>query len=496
MATEWISPLNRLIESVRTTPGLCAPVRECGSIPERARRARRDGTRPSPTTVGAVLAAMLSMAATSASGQTLDSGDTAWLSMSSALVLFMTIPGLALFYGGLVRANNVLSVLLQCFAITAVVTVVWFVAGYSLAFGNSVSEVIGDTSRFFYRGLAEDVLIGTVPESVFATFQLTFAIIAPALIVGAFVERMRFSAVLLFTVCWSLLVYSPVAHWVWGGGWLGQLGLLDYAGGTVVHVTAGTAALVAAMVLGPRQGFPERTRPPHSTVLAVIGAAMLWFGWFGFNGGSALGANGDATMSIVVTQLAASAGALVWIGMEWVKNGRPTALGAIIGVIAGLASITPASGFVGPLGALTMSVVGSFLCFLVTGFIKRTLKIDDSLDVFPVHAVGGGFGTVFAAVFASDSLGVFAGQHAIDIPDQLGVQALGLIAVASYTAVATWLILKVVGAIVTNRVDATEELDGLDLVFHGERGYDMEENGVALGKNTETKARADGRVSA
>ncbi|MCY3838131.1 MAG: ammonium transporter [Gammaproteobacteria bacterium] len=438
---------------------------------------------------------MLSVGATSASGQTLDSGDTAWLAMASALVLFMTIPGLALFYGGLVRANNVVSVLLQCVAITAVVSVVWFVAGYSLAFGNTVSQLIGDTSRFFYQGLAEDALIGTVPESVFATFQLTFAIIAPALIVGAFVERMRFSAVLLFTGAWSLLVYSPVAHWVWGGGWLGQLGLLDYAGGTVVHVTAGTAAIVAAKVLGPRQGFPDGTKPPHSTVLAVVGAAMLWFGWFGFNGGSALGANGDATMSIVVTQLSASAGVLVWMGMEWIRNGKPTAVGAIIGAIAGLASITPASGFVSPVGAVAMSVAGSFLCFVMTGFIKRTLKIDDSLDVFPVHAVGGGFGTVLAAVFASDALGVFAGQHYIVVSDQLGVQALGLIAVASYTAVATWVILKVVGAIVPNRVPAEDESDGLDLVFHGERGYVMEIDGAAIGNAEKTAARVDERVS-
>ncbi len=424
-----------------------------------------------PKTISTFAAAILAAGATAAHGQTLDSGDTAWISMSSVLVLFMTIPGLALFYGGLVRANNVLSVLLQCFAITCIISVLWFVAGYSLSFGNTVSQLIGDTGRFFYQGLAEDSLIGTVPESIFATFQLTFAIIAPALIVGAFVERMRFSAVLLFSLLWSLLVYSPVAHWVWGGGWLGGLGFLDYAGGTVVHVTAGTAALVAAVVLGPRQGFPERTPPPHNTVLSVTGAAMLWVGWFGFNGGSALAANGDATMSIVVTQLAAALGALVWMGMEWVRHGKPTALGAIIGMISGLASITPAAGFVGPTGAMAMAIVGSFLCFFMTAFIKRTLKIDDSLDVFPVHAVGGGFGTLLAAVFASDALGIFAGQHNISIADQLGVQALGVIAVAAYTAVMTLLILKVVGAMVSNRVAAKEESDGLDLALHGERGY-------------------------
>ncbi len=414
---------------------------------------------------------ILFLGTSAAYGQSLDSGNTAWVTTSTALVLFMTIPGLALFYGGLVRANNVVSVLLQCFAITCIVSVLWFAVGYSLAFGDTVSHVIGDMSRSFYQGVTEGAMIGTIPESIFATFQLTFAIIAPALIVGAFVERMRFSAVLLFTVAWSLLVYSPVAHWVWGGGWLGQLGFLDYAGGTVVHVTAGTAALVAATVLGPRQGFPDRTQPPHSMVLAVVGAAMLWVGWFGFNGGSALGANGDATMSIVVTQISASVGALVWMGMEWIRHGKPTALGATIGMISGLASITPASGFVGPVGAFVMGTVGSFICFLMTGFIKRTLKIDDSLDVFPVHAVGGGLGTVLAAVFASDALGVFSGQHSIPISNQIGLQGLGVVAVGTYTAIVTWLILKVVGWMVSNRVSAEDESAGLDLLLHGERGY-------------------------
>ncbi|MDE0063006.1 MAG: ammonium transporter [Gammaproteobacteria bacterium] len=447
-------------------------------------------------TIGPVLAVIFSAGATAAYGQTLDSGDTAWIATSSMLVLFMTIPGLALFYGGLVRANNVLSVLLQCFAITCIISVLWFVAGYSLAFGNSVSQLVGDTSRFFYQGLAEDALIGSVPESVFATFQLTFAIIAPALIVGAFVERMRFSAVLLFALLWSLLVYSPVAHWVWGGGWLGGLGFLDYAGGTVVHVTAGTAALVAAIVLGPRQGFPERTKPPHSMVLSAVGAAMLWVGWFGFNGGSALAANGDATMSIVVTQLSASVGALVWMGMEWARHGKPTALGAIIGVIAGLASITPAAGFVNPSGALAMALVGSFLCFLMTGFVKRTLKIDDSLDVFPVHAVGGGIGTVLVAVFASDALGMFAGQHRISVADQVAVQALGVIAVAAYTALMTAVILKVVGAMVSNRVSAKDETDGLDLVLHGERGYALPEAQRLRDGNAKPARRPDSEVPA
>ena len=421
--------------------------------------------------VGAALAVILTVSATAAHGQTPDSGDTAWVAVSSVLVLFMTIPGLALFYGGLVRAENVVSVLLKCFAITCIISVLWFSAGYSLAFGNSISQLIGDTGRFFYQGLAEDTLIGSVPEAIFATFQLTFAIIAPALIVGAFVERMRFSAVLLFTSFWSLLVYSPVAHWVWGGGWLGGLGFLDYAGGTVVHVTAGTAALVAALALGPRKGFPERTKPPHSTVAAVSGAGMLWVGWFGFNGGSALAANGDAMMAIVATQIAGSLGALVWMGLEWTRRGKPTALGAIIGMISGLASITPAAGFISPLGAAAMALAGSALCFVMTDVIKRKLKIDDSLDVFSVHAIGGGFGTVFAAVFASDALGVFSGQHNVAIADQLGVQALGVSAVAAYTAVMTALILKLVGAVVSNRVSEQEEADGLDWALHGERGY-------------------------
>ncbi len=418
----------------------------------------------------------LSMGATSAFGQTLDSGDTAWVTTASVLVLFMTIPGLALLYGGLVRADSVLSVLLQCLAIACVVSVLWIVAGYSLAFGSGDSQFIGNMSRFLYQGLGENVFVGTVPEPIFATFQLTFAIIAPALIVGAFVERIRFSAVLLFVAAWSLLVYAPIAYWVWGGGWLGQMGLLDYAGGTVVHVTAGTAALVAALVLGPRQGFPDSTKPPNSTVLAVVGGAMLWVGWYGFNGGSALAANGDGTMAIVATQASASVGALVWMGMEWMRDGKPTAVGAVLGLIAGLAIVTPASGFVGPGGALVMGVIGGFACFVATGFMKRTLKIDDSLDVFPIHAVGGGLGTILAGVFASDSLGMFAGQHNIVVADQVSVQMIGVLAVASYTAAVTWVVLKVVGLIVTPRVSAEDEAQGLDAVLHGERGYVMSDD--------------------
>ena len=417
----------------------------------------------------AVAAAML-FGTAAAWGESPDSGDSAWLLASTALVLFMTIPGLALFYGGLVRSNNVLSVLLQCFSITCLVTILWLVAGYSLAFGNSLA-VVGDWSKLLYNGVTEDALVGTIPESLFATFQLTFAIITPALVVGAFVERMRFAAVLLFTALWSLLVYAPVAHWVWGGGWLQGLGLMDFAGGTVVHVTAGTAAVVAAVVLGPRRGFPSHLQPPHNMTLTVAGAAMLWVGWFGFNGGSALAANGDAAMALTVTHISAAAGAFTWLLIEWRRYGKPSALGAVTGMVAGLGTITPASGFVGPAGALVIGIAAGAVCFLATNFMKQRLRVDDSLDVFPVHGVGGALGTILTGVFASQALGIFRGQEAIDIASQVGVQALGVAAVVAYAAVGTWLILKLTGAVVGNRVSDEEEMEGLDLVSHNERGY-------------------------
>ena len=404
-------------------------------------------------------------------GDSLDSGDSAWILTSTALVLFMTIPGLALFYGGLVRANNVLSVLLQCFAITCMVTILWLVAGYSLAFGDTVGGAFGSLSKYLYNGVMESSLNGTIPESIFATFQLTFAIITPALIIGAFAERMRFSAVLLFTALWSLLIYSPVAHWVWGGGWLGEMGLMDFAGGTVVHVTAGTAAVVAAMVLGPRRGFPGHVQPPHNMTLTVAGAAMLWVGWFGFNGGSALAANGDAAMALTVTHISAAAGAFTWMLIEWLRYGKPSALGAVTGMVAGLGTITPASGFVGPAGALVIGIAAGAVCLFATTFMKQKLKIDDTLDVFPVHGVGGALGTILTGVFASSALGVFSGQEGISIPSQLGVQALGVLVVVAYTAVGTWLLLKITGAVVGNRVSDEEETEGLDLVAHNERGY-------------------------
>ena len=415
--------------------------------------------------------AVAALGGAAAWGDTLDSGDSAWILTSTALVLFMTVPGLALFYGGLVRSNNVLSVLLQCFAITCLVTIAWLIAGYSLAFGGSTGGVVGDFSKLLFDGVDEGSMSGTIPESIFATFQLTFAIITPALIVGAFVERMRFSAVLLFTAFWSLLVYSPITHWVWGGGWLGELGLKDFAGGTVVHVTAGTAAVVAAVTLGPRRGFPSHTQPPHNMTLTVAGAAMLWVGWFGFNGGSALAANGDAAMALTVTHISAAAGAFSWMMAEWLRYGKPSALGAVTGMVAGLGTITPASGFVGPAGALVIGVAAGTVCFFATNFMKQKLKIDDSLDVFPVHGVGGALGTILTGVFASSALGVFSGQEDISIPNQLGIQAIGVLATVGYTAVATWIILKITDVLVVNRVSDEEETEGLDLVAHNERGY-------------------------
>ena len=418
---------------------------------------------------GVVLAAA-ALGGASAWGDALDSGDSAWVLAATALVLFMTIPGLALFYGGLVRANNVLSVLLQCFAITCLVTIVWLLAGYSLAFGDSL-RVVGDWSKFLYHGVGEGSLSGSIPESLFATFQLTFAIITPALVIGAFAERMRFSAVLLFTGAWSLVVYAPVAHWVWGGGWLGDLGLMDFAGGTVVHVTAGTAALVAAVVLGPRRGFPTHMQPPHNMTLTIAGAAMLWVGWFGFNGGSALAANGDAAMAVAVTHISAAAAAFTWLAIEWIRYGKPSALGAVTGMVAGLGTITPASGFVGPAGALVIGIAAGAVCFYATNFMKQKLKIDDSLDVFPVHGVGGALGTILTGVFASSALGVFSGHHDISMARQVGVQAIGVAAVVGYTALATWIILRLTGALVGNRVSDEEETEGLDLVSHNERGY-------------------------
>jgi len=405
----------------------------------------------------------------------LQAADTSWILTSTALVLFMTLPGLAMFYGGLVRSRNVLSILLQCFAIAGLASILWMVVGYSIAFAEG-GAYFGDLSKAMFAGMQEDTLSGGLPESLFALFQMTFAIITPALIIGGFAERTRFSAVLLFSSIWLLVVYAPVTHWVWGGGWLGSMGLLDFAGGTVVHITAGVAALVAALVIGPRRGFPETPMMPHNMTMSVAGAGMLWVGWFGFNGGSALAANGDAAMAMLVTHLSAAAGAMTWMFYEWIKYGKPTALGAITGMVAGLGTITPASGFVGPAGALVIGVSAGIVCFNATLLIKRVWKIDDSLDVFPVHGVGGMLGTLFAGIFASTELGIFSGQGFADGIDsmgqQVGVQLTGIVATALYTAVATFVILKVVGMLTGGlRVSPDEESQGLDTTQHEERGY-------------------------
>tara|TARA_B110001452_G_scaffold61432_1_gene48204 strand:+ start:3238 stop:4503 length:1266 start_codon:yes stop_codon:yes gene_type:complete len=408
----------------------------------------------------------------------LNAANTSWVLTSTALVLFMTIPGLSLFYGGLVRSKNVLSVLMQCFAITCLASIIWFAFGYSLAFGDggSMNAYIGNLDNIFLGKLTEDSMAGDIPESVFAMFQMTFAIITPALIVGAFAERMRFSAMLLFSGLWLVAVYAPITHWVWGGGWLGEMGLLDFAGGTVVHITAGVGALVAALVLGNRKGFPRQAMPPHNLTMTVTGAGMLWIGWFGFNGGSALAANGDAGMAMLVTHISAAAGSLSWMMMEWTKHGKPSVLGIVTGMVAGLGTITPASGFVGPAGALVIGFSAGIICYYATQAIKQRFQIDDSLDVFPVHGVGGILGTLLAGVFASDALGVFSGQgynEGMDMISQVSVQVIGIIATFTYTAVVTYVLLKLVDKLLVLRVDEEGEMRGLDLVEHDERGYDL-----------------------
>lgn len=409
---------------------------------------------------------------------TLNAANTAWILTATALVLFMTIPGLSLFYGGLVRGKNVLSVLMQCFAITCGASVVWLVCGYSLAFtdGGEMNAWLGGWDQVLFANIGEDTLSGDIPESVFALFQMTFAIITPALIVGAFAERMKFSTMFVFSMVWLVLVYAPVTHWVWGGGWLAEKGLLDFAGGTVVHITAGVAALVAALVMGNRKGFGTQAMPPHNLTMTVMGAGMLWVGWFGFNGGSALAANGDAGMAMLVTHISAAMGSLAWMMMEWLRHGKPSVLGIVTGMVAGLGTITPASGFVGPGGALVIGFSAGIICYFATQAIKVKWKIDDSLDVFPVHGVGGVLGTLLAGIFASDQLGVFSGQgynEGMDMGSQFGVQAIGVIATLVFTAVVTFILLKVLDATMGLRVNEDEETQGLDLVLHDERGYDL-----------------------
>lgn len=418
-----------------------------------------------------VMALLLTPAIVSA--DTLDSGDTAWILTSTALVLFMTLPGLSLFYAGLVRSKNVLSVLMQCFMIACAVSIIWVVVGYSMAFsdGGGMNAVVGGFSNLFLAEVTRESLSGTLPETVFVMFQLTFAIITPALIVGGFAERMKFSAMLLFSCIWVVLVYFPICHMVWGGGWLAEKGLLDFAGGTVVHITAGVAAIVAAVVMGNRRGFPDAPMMPHNMTMSITGAGMLWVGWFGFNAGSAVAANGDAGMAMLVTHISAACGAFTWAVMEWIKHGKPSALGTVTGMVAGLGTITPASGFVGPVGALVIGISAGIICFLATGYIKRTLKIDDSLDVFPVHGVGGMLGTLMAGIFVSAGLGGAGYAYGMTMGSQVGVQLIGIVFTVVFTAVVTFIILKVVDAIVGLRVDEDTETEGLDITEHDERGY-------------------------
>ncbi len=410
----------------------------------------------------------------------LNGGNTAWILTATALVLFMTLPGLALFYGGLVRSKNVLSVLMACFAIAGGVSILWLLGLYSLTFsdGGAAQDWIGGWSKAFFAGIGKDSMQGDIPEILFAAFQMTFAIITPALIIGAFAERVKFSATLIFSLLWTLAVYVPVAHWVWGGGFLAQQGVIDFAGGITVHITAGVAALVAAVVIGPRRGFPRQAMPPHNLTMTVIGAGMLWVGWFGFNAGSALAANGSAGMALLVTHISASAGALVWMLCEWKRFGKPSVLGIVTGMVAGLGTITPASGNVGPMGALIIGVLAGLVCFNMTQIVKRKWEIDDSLDVFPVHGVGGILGSLIVGVLASPDLGIFSGHgfggSNTSIGEQFSVQLLAVAIGIVYTAVVTWLVLKVTGLLTGGlRVSAEQETEGLDLVLHDERGYDI-----------------------
>ncbi len=409
---------------------------------------------------------------------TLSEGNTAWLLTSTALVLFMTLPGLALFYAGLVRAQNVLSVLMHCFTICCLASVLWLVVGYSLAFGDggAANAWIGGFDKAFLIGVGLNTMSGNIPETVFFMFQMTFAIITPALIVGAYPERMKFSAMFLFTALWILVVYAPIAHWVWGGGWLAKLGIMDFAGGLVVHVSAGMAAIVVALQLGHRKGFPTDVRPPHNPGMTMAGAAMLWVGWFGFNAGSALAANGSAGMAMAVTHIAAATAALTWMFADWIKYGKPTLVGITTGAIAGLATITPASGFVGPVGAIVIGFAAGIICSWAVQekvLIRKKFKVDDSLDVLAVHGVGGALGIILTAIFAAEIFGGLGLAKGVTIGKALGVQILGVVATVVWTVVLTFIILKIVGALVGLRVDEEHEAEGLDLAAHGEKGYEL-----------------------
>ncbi len=414
----------------------------------------------------------------------LNSGDTAWLLTATALVLFMNIPGLALFYGGLVRAKNVLSVLMQCFAMTGLITILWVLFGYSLAFDTSgmqagvtnLHSFVGGLSKAFASGITADSLSGTIPETVFLTFQMTFAIITPALMVGAFAERMKFSAMVVFMALWSLLVYAPICHMTWAGdgSFFGDLGILDFAGGTVVHINAGIAALVAAIMIGKRRGYLVAPMPPHSMTLTVVGASMLWVGWFGFNAGSALAADGAAGMAMLVTQVATGAASLTWMGIEWVKNGKPSVLGIVTAAVAGLVAITPASGSVGPLGAIVIGIAAGACCFWGSTILKFKCGYDDSLDVFGVHGIGGIVGALLTGIFVAKELGGQGLAEGMTIGSQLGVQFIGVVTTLVYSGVISFIILKVVDALIGLRVSEDDETQGLDITQHEEQGYNLE----------------------
>ena len=402
----------------------------------------------------------------------MDSGNTAWILTSTALVLFMTMPGLALFYGGLVRSQNILSVLMQCFAIACLASFAWLFMAYSIAFSEG-SPYFGDLSQMFLMNMARDSLSGDIPESAFFMFQMTFAIITPALIVGAYPERIKFSFVIAFSFLWILFVYAPVTHWIWGGGWLAEMGVLDFAGGLVVHLTAGTTALILAFLLGPREGFPNQIKPPHNPGLTMMGACMLWVGWFGFNGGSALAANQDAGMAILVTHISTSVASLVWMFIEWIKFGKPSLVGIVTGSIAGLASITPASGFVGPIGAVIIGLVSGYLCYVAVGFVKNALKIDDSLDVFAVHGLGGTLGILLLPFLIGSNLGGVGLSEGQTVMSFFNTQLTGTISVLIFTAIMTVIIALILRSFFGLRVDDDQIEEGLDLSSHGQSGYKL-----------------------
>ena len=417
-----------------------------------------------------LIAVSLAVLTPTAAFAAVDSGDTAWILTATALVLLMTLPGLALFYAGLVQSKNVVSVLMHHFAVACLMSVLWVVAGYSLAFSGD-GAWFGDLSNLFMGAVTATSESGTIPESLFAAFQMTFAVITPALIIGAYVERIKFSAVLIFSGLWLLAVYAPVTHWVWGGGIMAGWGVMDFAGGIVVHATAGTAALVAAIVVGKRRSFPSSVQPPHSPILTMIGACMLWFGWFGFNGGSALAAGQNAAMALLVTHISAAVASLVWMVIEWKKFGRPSVVGIATGMVAGLATVTPASGFIGVPGGIILGLAGGYICYLAVDFIRGKLGIDDSLDVFAVHGVGGILGSLLVAVLATDTFSGMGLADGVSVGSQFMVQAKSVVITVIWTAVASYIILKIAAMFGGLRVDEEAELEGLDLSQHGERGY-------------------------